>query len=78
MVTSLTFDFSHIAETANTEAVVFPLQGSSNATPNTGLTHPWGSHQAQDLAMGATPQPPHCNELQNPVFYIFQAVVVLV
>ncbi|KAA6427842.1 MAG: hypothetical protein FRX49_02505 [Trebouxia sp. A1-2] len=73
----VTLDFSHVTETTDTETVILPLQGSSNAAPHTGLAHPGGTHQAQDLAMGATPQPPHCNELQNPVLHIFQTIISL-
>ena len=78
MIAYLTFDLSHITQASYTESVVLPLQCPSNAAPHAGLTHPRGAHQAQDLAMGATPKPPNSNELQDSVFHIFQAIVVLI
>lgn len=67
---SVTFDLSNIAEAANTEPVVLALQSTSNAAPHTGLTHPRGPHQTQDLAVGAPSEPPHSYKLQDSVFHI--------
>ena len=53
VIEGLTLDLSHIAQPADTEPVVLALQGPGNAAPHTGLTHPWGPHQAQNFAVGA-------------------------
>ena len=74
----VTFDLSHITQAADTEPVVLALQGAGNAATHTGLTHPGGPNQAQDLAMSAAPQPPHSYELQDPVLHVLKPIMVLI
>lgn len=71
-------DFCDIIQPTNTEAVVLPVECPGNAPANTGFPHTRGSNQAQNFALGATPQPADSNEFQNALFDIIQPVMILI
>ena len=73
-----TFDLGHITEATYREAKVFAVQRGGNGPANGGLAHAWGTHQAEDLAVCGSPQATDCDELQDALLDILQAIVVLI
>ena len=73
----MTTDLGLIPNTAQTDPGHVPVQGTGNGICNRGLTHAGRAHQTQDLGRHRGSHLTDSQRLQNPLLYLFKAVVIL-
>src|SRR5690606_32238765 len=75
---SVTLDFSNVGKTSDTESVKLAVKSASYRFSNRSLSDTGWSDKAKDLALYATAKLSDSNELKDPVFDIFETVVILI
>ena len=71
-------DLSLVTDAAQADPHIFPVQGFGYALPDTGLACSGCSHKQQNGTGLFFIQSHNCYLLDDPVFYLFQAIVLLI
>ena len=75
---TVALDLRDVCETSNGEAEELPVQRTSDRLADGSLANTRRTHKTYDLALNRATQLADRKELQNAVFDILQAIVVLV
>lgn len=74
----MSLDFSNVGQTANRESEKLSVKGSGNRLSNRSLSNTRRTDEADDLAFDSSTKFSNSQELEDPIFYILQSVMVLI
>jgi hypothetical protein len=75
---SVAFDLRDVVQSSYRESVELSTQSSGDTLSDTGLTHTRRAAETDDLSLDASAKFSDSQELENSVFDVFQAVMVVI
>lgn len=74
----MSFNLSDVSQAAHGEPEELSVKGAGDRLANRGLPDTRRAYEADDLAFDRPAKLADCQELQNAVFHVFQAIMVFI